>query len=149
MTSRVSQDIDLRQGFVRSLEERREPGAAEVYERLQEMLGRAESWNGAIRLERLKQAVYRVQVGDASGRALVLKRHPPAIAQIDRLVAERWLPVLGFADRCPQLFAAASERDGRWVWHVYADVGHNNLCTQRAPWCLDAAVAVNHEVHDP
>ena len=79
MTSRVSQDIDLRQGFVRSLEERREPGAAEVYERLQEMLGRAESWNGAIRLERLKQAVYRVQVGDASGRALVLKRHPPAI----------------------------------------------------------------------
>src|SRR5438132_5024496 len=76
MTSRVSQDIDLRQGFVRSLEERREPGAAEVYERLQEMLGRAESWNGAIRLERLKQAVYRVQVGDGSGRALILKRHP-------------------------------------------------------------------------
>ena len=114
MTSRVSQDIDLRQGFVRSLEERREPGAAEVYERLQEMLGRAESWNGAIRLERLKQAVYRVQVGDGSGRALVLKRHPPAIAQIDRLVAERWLPVLGFKDRCPQLLAAAAEREGRW-----------------------------------
>src|SRR2546426_81828 len=57
MTSRVSQDIDLRQGFVRSLEERREPGAAEGYERVQEMLGRAESWNGAIRLERLKPAV--------------------------------------------------------------------------------------------
>src|SRR2546422_983966 len=29
MTSRVSQDVDLRQGFVRSLEERREPGPAE------------------------------------------------------------------------------------------------------------------------
>src|SRR5207247_3902379 len=102
MTSRVSQDIDLRQGFVRSLEERREPGAAEVYERLQEMLGRAESWNGAIRLDRLKQAVYRVQVGDGPGRALVLKRHPPAIAQTDRLVAERWLQARAFAHRRPQ-----------------------------------------------
>jgi len=147
MTSRVSQDIDLRQGFVRSLEERREPGAAEVYERVQEMLGRAESWNGAIRLERLKQAVYRVQVGDASGRALVLKRHPPAIAQIDRLVAERWLPVLGFKDRCPQLLAAAAEREGRWVWHVYEDLGHDNLATQRLPWRLEAAVDFIAELH--
>src|SRR5438876_10388141 len=108
MTSRVSQDIDLRQGFVRSLEERREPGAAEVYERLPEMLGRAESWNGAIRRERLQQAVYRVQVGGASGRAPVLTRHSPAIAQIDRLVAARWIPVLGFTDRCTQLAVAAA-----------------------------------------
>src|SRR5437867_11346188 len=91
------------------------------------MLGRAESWNGAIRLERLKQAVYRVRVGDGPGRALVLKRHTPTIAQIDRLVAERWLPVLGFKDRCPQLLAAAAEREGRWVWHVYEDLGHDNL----------------------
>src|SRR3989449_2444947 len=147
MTSRVSQDIDLRQGFVRSLEERREPGAAEVYERLQEMLGRAESWNGAIRLERLKQAVYRVQVGDASGRALVLKRHPPAIAQIDRLVAERWLPALGFEDRCPQLLAAAAEREGRWTWHIYEDLGHDNLAAQRLPWRLAAAVDLIAELH--
>src|SRR5437016_3450205 len=147
MTSRVSQDIDLRQGFVRSLEERREPGAAEVYERLQEMLGRAESWNGAIRLERLKQAVYRVQVGDASGRALVLKRHPPAIAQIDRLVAERWLPVLGFGDRCPQLLAAAADREGRRVWHVYEDLGHDNLAQQRLSWRLAAAVDFIAELH--
>jgi len=147
MTSRVSQDIDLRQGFVRSLEERREPGAAEVYERVQEMLGRAESWNGAIRLERLKQAVYRVRVGDGSGRALVLKRHTPTIAQIDRLVAERWLPALGFKDRCPQLLAAASEREGRWVWHVYEDLGHGNLATQRLPWRLEAAVDFIAELH--
>src|SRR5437870_6703157 len=147
MTSRVSQDIDLREGFVRSLEERREPGAAEVYERLQEMLGGAESWNGALSLGRLKQAVYRVQVGDGSGRALVLKRHPPAIAQIDRLVAERWLPVLGFADRCPQLLAAASEREGRWVWHVYEDLGHDNLAGQRLPWRVEEAVDFIAELH--
>src|SRR5438093_12115416 len=107
MTSRVSQDIDLRQGFVRSLEERREPGAAEVYERVQEMLGRAESWNGTIRLERLKQAVYRVRVGDGPGRALGLKRHTPTIAQMDRHVEARWLPALGFIDRGPHLIAVA------------------------------------------
>src|SRR3989454_5182845 len=147
MTSRVSQDVDLRQGFVRSLEERREPGAAEVYQRLQEMLGRAESSNGAIRLERLKQAVYRLRVGDGPGRALVLKRHTPAIAQIDRLVAERWLPALGFEDRCPQLLAAAAEREGRWTWHIYEDLGHDNLAAQRLPWRLEAAVDLIAELH--
>src|SRR2546422_10778418 len=127
MTSRVSQDVDLRQGFVRSLEERREPGAAEVYQRLQEMLGRAESSNGAIRLERLKQAVYRLRVGDGPGRALVLKRHTPAIAQIDRLVAERWLPALRFGGRLPELLAASAERGGRLGWHIHEGPGSHNL----------------------
>src|SRR3989442_13582127 len=109
MTSRVSQDIDLRQGFVRSLEERREPGAAEGYERLQEMLGRGESWNGAIRLERLKQAVYRGRVGDGSGPGLGLKRHTPTIPQIDLLVAERCRPRLHCADCWAPHLAPAAE----------------------------------------
>lgn len=145
MTSRVSEEIDLRRGFVQSLQDRREPGAAELHERVQEMLGRAGSSNGAIRLERLKQAVYRLWIGD--DRTLVLKRHTPAIAQTDRLVAERWLPALDFGDRTPQLLAAAAEREGRWVWHIYEDLGHDHLATQRLPWRLAAAVDFIAELH--
>src|SRR5256712_12690348 len=147
MTSRVSQDVDLRQGFGQAVQGRAEPGGAEGDGGLQEMLGRAESSNGAIRLERLKQAVYRLRVGDGPGRALVIKRHTPVIAQTDRLVAERWLPALGFEDRCPQLLAAAAEREGRWTWHIYEDLGHDNLAAHRLPWRLEAAVDFIAELH--
>jgi hypothetical protein len=108
MANWVSEEVDLRERFVRSLEERREPGAAELCERLQEMLGDAVSSDGPIHLERLKRAVYRLRIDGGAGRTLVLKRHTPALAQTDRLVAERWLPALGLGDRCPQLLGAAA-----------------------------------------
>src|SRR2546421_2400152 len=47
---------------------------------------------------------------DLSDRTLVLKRHTPAIAHTDRLVAERWLPALGLGERCPRLLAAADRK---------------------------------------
>src|SRR2546422_8319021 len=47
-------------------------------------------------------------------RSLILKRSEPAIAHLNRLVAERWLPAIGLGDRCaPLLATAVSQPDGR------------------------------------
>jgi thiamine kinase-like enzyme len=131
----------------RSLEEWREPGAAELCERLEEMVRDTESSEQTIRLERLKRAVYRLRIGSGPGRTLVLKRHKPAIAQTDRLLAERWLPALGLGDRCPRLLAAAAEREGCSVWHMYEDLGDESLAAERLPWRLAAAVDFIAELH--
>jgi hypothetical protein len=123
-----------------ALDEWREPGASEVSECVRELLGDTLLAEGSARLKQLKPGVYRLRVGERAGPALVLKRHPPAVAYTDRLVAERWLPALGFGDRCPKLLAAAAEREGRWVWHVYEDLGDGSLADRRLPWRVGAAV---------
>jgi thiamine kinase-like enzyme len=130
-----------------SLEEWREPGAAELCERLEEMVRDTESSEQTIRLERLKRAVYRLRIGSGPSRTLVLKRHKPAVAQTDRLLAERWLPALGLGDRCPRFLAAAAERDGCSVWHIYEDLGDESLAAERVPWRLAAAVDFIAELH--
>jgi Ser/Thr protein kinase RdoA (MazF antagonist) len=129
------------------LEERQEPGAAELCELLRGMLSGAAGPEEALHLEQLKRAVYRLRIGNGSGRTLVLKRHPPAIAQTDRLVVERWLPALGLVDRCPRLLATAAQQEGRWVWHVYEDLGSETLADRREPRSLDAAVELVAELH--
>src|SRR5207248_1678961 len=130
----------VRERLERSLERWQEPGATELCEGVAELLGDAARAGERLHIERLKPAVYRLKVGEAPGRALVLKRHPPAVAQADRLVAERWLPAIDLADGCPQLLTAVAEREGCWVWHVYEDLGDGNLAGERQPWRLDAAV---------
>jgi hypothetical protein len=132
------------------LEKSQEPGAAELGSLLHELLvGTLEPEGVPIRLERLKQEVYRLWVGDGGvpARTLVLKRLQPATAQTDRLVAERWLPALGMADRSPRLLGAAAARSGDWVWHVYEDIGGATLAADRRPERLAAAVALLVELH--
>ena|SRR2546426_12645885 len=89
MASRVSGTSALRERLVPFLDERREPGALELCDALQRMLDGAAASVDTIRLERLQKGVYRLRVGSGSARTLVLKRHTPAIAHTDRLVAER------------------------------------------------------------
>ncbi|HLB82958.1 MAG TPA: hypothetical protein VJJ54_07690, partial [Gemmatimonadales bacterium] len=137
----------VRERLERSLERWQEPGAAELCEALEELVGSAARPGEPLDLERLKPAVYRLKVGRAAGRTLVLKRHPPAVAQADRMVVERWLPALELGDGCPQLLAAVAEREGSWVWHVYEDLGDDNLARERLPWRLDAAVDFMAELH--
>src|SRR5437879_4777172 len=137
----------VRERLERSLERWQEPGAAELCEAVGELLGGASRPGEGLQLERLKPAVYRLKVGSTPGRALIAKRHPPAVAQTDRLVVERWLPALDLGDGCPQLLAAAAEREGSWVWHVYEDLGDGNLAAERLPWRLDAAVDFMAELH--
>ena len=103
----------LREQLARCLNERREPGVGELCEALERLLDGTAAADDAIGLERLQKAVYRLRVGGASGHTLVIKRHTPAMAHTDRLVAERWLPALGLGDGCPRLLAAAAQHDGR------------------------------------
>jgi len=148
MASRTSGTVDLRE-LERCLVQWEEPGGANLCELLQRMVGDGvgAGLERTMQLDRLKQAVYRLRIGSARDRTLVLKRHPPAVAQADRLLAERWLPALGLGDRCPRLVAAAAEGEGRWVWHVYEDLGDESLAFQRVPRRLAAAVDFIAELH--
>src|SRR5204863_9883507 len=78
-------DIHVHVG--RTLAEWQEPGAAELAE-LAEDLVRERGNAPAIRLDRLKRAVYRLRFGSDLSRSLILKRHKHAIAAADRLLAE-------------------------------------------------------------
>src|SRR2546427_10654797 len=95
-----------------ALEHSGEPGATELLEALQALLGGAEADGPTIALTQLKRRVYRVDFGPGPGpRSLILKRSEPMIALLNRLVAERWLPAIGLGDRCAPLLATAAERD--------------------------------------
>jgi Ser/Thr protein kinase RdoA (MazF antagonist) len=122
MTTRV-EACDLRA----SLEARDEPGAAELTVALEALLGRPESgW--AAGLIPLKRRVYRLRLRPGyRAHSLIVKRSEPPIAQLNRMVAERWLPALGLADHCAALLATAPDREGRWFWQVYDDLGDETL----------------------
>jgi aminoglycoside phosphotransferase (APT) family kinase protein len=145
MASRTSMAFDLRERWERAFAQMQEPGAAEISELLWETVGPSLGSEPSIRLERLKRDVYRLH--SVPGESLILKRLRPATAQTDRLVAERWLPALGLADRCPRLVGAAASRDGRWVWHVYEDLGHETIAVDRQPERLGAAIDFIAELH--
>jgi len=137
-------DIHVHVG--RTLAEWQEPGAAELSE-LAEDLVRERGNAPAIRLDRLKRAVYRLRFGSDLSRSLILKRHKHAIAAADRLLAERWLPAIGLSAFAPRLVAAAAERSGCSVWHVYEDLGDQSLAADRSPQRLAAGVEVIARVH--
>jgi hypothetical protein len=140
MASRLRETKTLRERVARSLDERREPGAAELCDALERLLDGAAAPPDAIGLERLQKGVYRLRVGGESGHSIVIKRHTPAMAHTDRLVTERWLPALGLGDRCARLLAAAAAKDGRWVWHVYEDLGCSALADRSERPRLEAAI---------
>src|SRR5438128_7104553 len=147
MASQMGESVDIYERIGRSLEERQEPGATEVGDLVRRMLNGAAGSAQTLDLERLKTGVYRLRIGSGPVRTVVLKCLKPAIAQTDRLVAERWLPALGLGDRCPRLLGAAARRDGCWVWHVYEDIGPETLAVRREPESLGAAVDLIAELH--
>ena len=147
MASRTTEAGDLRERLGRCFERWREPAAAELCDLLPDVLGGELSPDATIRFERLVAEVYRLVIGGKPGRSLVVKLLKPAIAQTDRLVAERWLPALGLGDGCPGLLGAAAQRDGRWVWHVYEDLGTESLAVRHEPERLAAAVDLIAELH--
>jgi len=101
-----------------------------------------------IGLTQLKRRVYRIELGPGPGpRSLILRRSEPAIAQLNRLVADRWLPALGLGDRCARLLATAAEREGRWVWQIYEDLGDEHLDRSPDPLRVEAAVDLVAELH--
>src|SRR2546422_4673348 len=122
--STMSPAVDLATELRHALERSGEPGAAELVEAVQVLLGSADAAGPTIGLTQLKRRVYRLQLEPGPGpRSLILKRSEPAIAQLNRLVAERWLPAIGLGDRCAPLLATAAERQGHCVWQIYEDLG--------------------------
>jgi len=144
----MSLAIDHTTELRHALESRGEPGVTELFETLQALLGGAEAAVPTIGLTQLNRRVYRLQFEPGPGpRSLILKRSEPAIAQLNRLVAERWLPAIGLGDRCAPLLATAAERQGRCVWQIYEDLGDETLdrCPDRSR--VESAVELVAELH--
>src|SRR3989475_5636430 len=85
MNPAIDHTTELRHALERS----GEPGAAELLEALQALLGGAEADGPTIALTQLKRRVYRVDLGPGPGpRSLILRRSEPTIAQLNRLRSE-------------------------------------------------------------
>jgi thiamine kinase-like enzyme len=97
----------------------------------------------------LKARVHRVRVVvPRAVRSLVLKRFEPREAEVNRLVVQRWLPAIGLGECTPRLLAVAGDRRGRWVWHVYEDLGDSTLHgTDPDPRRVEAAVELVARLH--
>jgi len=101
-----------------------EPGATELCEALEEVLGTPDARDARVQLTPLKSRVYRLSVGtNGRSRSLILKRFDPWLARRNELVARRWLPAIGLGDRCPGLLATTADARGQWIWHTYEDLG--------------------------
>src|SRR5438445_3024108 len=144
MNPAIDHTTELRHALERS----GEPGATELLEALQGVRWSGQAAGPTSALTQLKRRVYRIELGPGPGpRSLILKRSEPAIAQLNRLVAERWLPAIGLGDRCAPLLATAAERQGRWVWQIYQDLGDEILerCPERSR--VESAVELVAELH--
>jgi phosphotransferase family enzyme len=131
--------LDLRGGLRHALEESGEPGAAELYDFLRELLDGDDPADRVRSLRRLKARVFRLEA-EAPWRSIVLKRLEPSVAQRNRLIAERWLPALGLGDRCARLLGTAADRRGACVWHAYEDLGDETLAERLDPERIAATV---------
>ena len=130
-----------------ALEEREEPGVAELLDVLGTVMGDAGAagWSEPIPL---KRRVYRLRFNGGHGaRSVILKRSEPAVAQRNRWVAERWLPALGLGDHCATLLASASEREGQWLWQIYEDLGEDTLERQHDQPRVAATTDLIAELH--
>jgi hypothetical protein len=99
--------------------------------------------------ERLSPRVYRLHFrGGGRVASLVVKRLDPCAARRNQLVAECWLPAVGLGENGPPLLGVAAERDGRYVWHAYEDLGDRVLDEQAPdPGPVAAAVELIARVH--
>jgi thiamine kinase-like enzyme len=115
---------DLRAALLGSIIDTAEPGAGELCDAFEHALVDAGAGDGAVEVVRLKSRVYRLSAGvNGQARSFVLKRSDPWLGRRNELVMRRWLPAIGLSDRCSQLLATVADRQGRWVWHVYEDLG--------------------------
>jgi len=130
-----------------TLEAREEPGVAELLDALQTVVSEARVHEAALELTPLKRRVYRLHLNESRAHSVILKRSEPAIAQLNRLVAERWLPALRLGDHCAALLATAADRQGRWYWQIYEDLGVDTLERQSDRLRVGATTDLIAELH--
>jgi thiamine kinase-like enzyme len=99
--------------------------------------------------QRLKSRIFRVRIlVSGEVRSLILKRLDPRFAELNCLLTRRWLPAFGLTGCAPQLLAVAGDRRGRWVWHVYEDLGDAKLQgSDPDPKRVEAAVELIARLH--
>ncbi len=128
VTWRTTQMIDSLDDALGALESHGEPGLSELRAALCEVIGGFDSGARVIDQQRLKRRVYRLRIETNDGvRSLVLKRIAPGVAQRNQQLVEYWLPALGLDEIGPILLGVAAERSGRYVWHIYDDLGDYTL----------------------
>lgn len=116
------------EGLKSLLKDKHQPGVAELQAMLQELLGK--NVNGRLLSEEklLRSRVYRLKFEtEGTVRSFVVKRLSPEKAQLERNVVERWLPHVGLGESAPPLIAAAAEKTGICIWHIYKDLGNSSL----------------------
>lgn len=140
-------------GLERAIAESDHPGLREHGgEDLGHALAQALAPEGQAKLvaqEQIKPRVFRLrfEIG-ARVRSFVVKRMHPEHARRNELVIHRWLPDLGLGGATPRLLGVSAERAGRWVWHVYEDLGAWELSTRDPdPERVAAAVRQIASVH--
>jgi hypothetical protein len=132
------------------LEESRQPGLPELRACLRDLLGGSRARGRLVGEQSLDAggSVRRVRF-EVDGRvlSLVVKRSRPVPAQRNALVVARWLPAVGLRSGAARILGTAAERGGRYVWHVYEDLGDRTLETDRDAAAVRSAVALLGEMH--
>lgn len=75
----------------------------------------------------LRADVHRVELSGSARRSLVAKRMHSRQSQLERRVTDRWLPAVELDGFGPPRLTTLAEPDGRFVWHLYEDLGPNGL----------------------
>ncbi len=131
-----------------ALEQHALPGAAELGEVLEEIVGGPAATH-LLDLRKLKQNVYRLRA-EARGqvRSLVLKCSNPGLARRNLLVARHWLPAMGLGDACARVLGSAADRRGERMWLIYEDLGDSALhATQSDRARVSVAVDLISQLH--
>jgi hypothetical protein len=102
-----------------------------------------------VQVDRLNSRVFRFKsLSNGGGTSVVVKRLSPSLAERNELVIRRWLPGLGLPKAAPALLGTIGERGGRWIWHVYEDLGATVLDARNPrPDAVAAAVELIAQLH--
>jgi hypothetical protein len=95
---------------------------------LEHILGVSELDAGTLSAQRIKKDVHRLRYEVAqSTRSVIVKRFDPDVGHRNFVLVTRWLPLAGLQDAGPVLLRTVAEPRGRFVWHVYEDLGEMSL----------------------
>lgn len=100
-------------------------------------------------VEQIKRRVLRLHLAGAAGdRTVVAKRLDPIEARRTELLSRRWLPAEDLGAHGPGLLGAMPTARGRWVWHVYEDLGDACLVGREADTAaVESVVRLIARVH--
>lgn len=121
------------EGLDKALQGRAQASVRELRELLEELLGADGADARLIDQQMLRShahlsRVFRLHFAiDGQVRSMIVKRLKPENTRRSELAAKRWLPAIGLGEHGPALQGSVPEHSGAYVWHVYADLGDNEL----------------------